>query len=517
MSDNTTPLSEAEDLLRRTLEENEYLRESIDEVRAMIDYEDRFWQKLGASASGDRLEGLEVNEIQDIEKKISPRMAGQSLTKRAVDLHTGFVFGQGWFIEGTAKPRTGRPSKARQFYANPVNQESLFSPSAVSELQKARFATGNVLVACNPRTREVHRIPFNQIKSVKVDPDFPEQVYAYLREWDTHDGTNDPVKRRWYYTYRYQKSRPKSHADPGDSGKRIMVDQEHTIVDLRANRQLGHVLGVPDGLAGYLWAETYSRVLNYGETVQEALSKILFSVTNKSKKGAQQAGVRMSTFDEHGGAASMVEGQELAAVSTAGRGYDYASARPLAAMAASAWNVSNMDLLNDSSAAGSSYGSAQALVGGNRNAMLLMQQEWAQFYKEIFRVVGLDSPRITFEPFESPDTYREAQSLTLLSPTLSDEEYRMKALNTLDIVADASEIPDTLKMRSEPQATAAQQGSPDQGVSNGTGGIGQGANDQRTDKVSNESLVLLNQMQNDDFLRDLSGLVERLENAIPKS
>ncbi|MGG7128923.1 hypothetical protein ACQPUH_15410, partial [Clostridium perfringens] len=153
-------------------------------------------------------------------------------------------------------------------------------------------------------------------------------------------------------------------------------------------------------------------------------------------------------------------------------------------MAASAWNVSNMDLLNDSSAAGSSYGSAQALVGGNRNAMLLMQKEWADFYKEIFAVMGYDRPAIMFEPFEAPDKYREMQSLKLAQDGLSDEEYRMKVLDIQDISGDPNEIPESLKMAADAAKAAVQQAAPDQGQSNGSGGGGQGANDQRSDSVS---------------------------------
>lgn len=145
-----------------------------------------------------------------------------------------------------------------------------------------------------------------------------------------------------------------------------------------------------------------------------------------------------------------------------------------------------MDLLNDSAAAGSSYGSAQALVGGNRNAMLLMQREWADFYKDIFEVLGLGRPTIVFEPFEAPDKYREMQALTLGAPALHDSGYRMKVLDILDVVGDPDDIPETLKARAIDQANAGvQQGAPDQGTSNGTRSGGSGANDQAS---STESL-----------------------------
>lgn len=499
---NPDPIALLSESFNRISAENEQLKESIADVRMMMDYEDRGWKLISGVLTGDNVEGLELDEVKSIAEKIEPRVAGGALPKRAVDLHSGFVFGRGQYIEGTEKPKRGRPSSLREFYVKKANQESIFSETAKEELQKARFITGNVLAACNPRTKTVNRIPFKQIIDMRVDPDFPENIIAYKRQWDTKDGTKNSVKERWYMTTRFEGKRPTSFPNGGNT--QTPVDQDTVIVDLRVNRQVGHVLGIPDGLAGLHWAEAYGQVMQYGQVVNESLAKILYKVTNKTKQGAQSTGVKINNFGGHGGTASLVEGQDLTAVSTAGKGYDFSSARPLGAMAAAAWNVANMDLLNDSSAAGSSYGSANALVPGNRNAMVLMQKEWTTFYQDIFEAMGFERPRITWEPMETPDPYRSAQALTLLSTTLHDEEYRMKALDILDIVGESGDLPETLKMRSEPQQTAAQQAAPDQGKSNGTNGGGQGANDMRSDGIGE---ALRREMA-------LGDLIERLETAL---
>lgn len=492
--------------------ENEELRESIAEVRAMMNYEDRGWSLIAGVAAGDRLEGLEIDEVKSIAEKISPRVAA-GMPKRAVDLHSGFVWGRGCYIEGTEKPKgRGATSILRRIFIDPNNQDSVFSDVAREEIQKERFITGNVLAVVNTSTRKIDRIPFNQIIRIKVDTDFPEKSIAYLREWNTQDGGKDSVKRLWYYTKRFQGRRQKSFSSNGET---IAVAQNQTIIDLRANRQVGHILGIADGLAGIAWSEAYGQILQYGQVVNESLAKILFKVTNKTKQGVQSTGVKVANFGGHGGTASMAEGQELSAVSTAGRGYDFSQARPVAAMAAMAWNVSNADLLNDASANGSSYGSAASLVAGNRNAMLLMQKEWADFYKDIFEALGQDRPTILFKPFEAPDKYREMQSLKLAQDGLSDEEYRMKVLDIQDISGDPSEIPESLKIAADAAQAAVQTAAPDQGVSNGTNSGGQGANDQRGDTISN-SEQLRREMANQDYLDKLSNLVDRLESATSK-
>lgn len=492
---------------RATQQEVEELRESLASVRAMMDYEDRGWELLAGASAGDHVEGLDLDEVHDIAERLAPKVAAASLEKRAVDLHSGFVWGRGCYIEGTEKPKgPGAPSKLRSFFIDRTNQDSVFGDSAREELQKERFISGNVIAAVNTRTRKVHRIPFSQISAVKVDPDYPENIIAYKRRWDTHDGTKNSVKEEWYYTARFEGNRQKSFTS---GGKTIKVNLDVTVVDLRVNRQPGHVFGVPDGLAGTLWAEAYGRIIRYGETVQESLAKILFQVTNKTAKGARSTGVKVAGFDQHGGTASLGPGQELSAVNTAGRGYDFASARPVAAMAASAWNVSNMDLLNDSSAAGSSYGSANALVGGNRNAMLTMQKQWAEFYKDIFQVAINERPSIVFEPFEEPDKYREAQATVLMANALSDEEYRTAALDILNIVGDPSDMPPLLKLRSQPATAGVQQAAPDQGVPNGTSGGGQGANDLRDDTISKEALR--REIAIETQLEEMREMMERLE------
>ena len=478
------------------------------DVRARLQYEDQGWKLIGDWVSGDHLEGLDLEEVQMIAEKLAPRVASGSLFKRAVDVHVGWSLGRGMFVSGTERPKgAGKTPGPRKFFTRPANQEAIFSTSAYTELQKGRFIEGNVLVACNTEKKTVHRIPFNQITGVKVDPDFPENVIAYKRTWDTRDGTQNSVKSEWIYTRRFDGRRQASFSD--GAGKMVPVAKNLTIVDLRANRQPGHVLGVPDGLAGMHWAEAYAETLRNGMVVVESLARILFRVTNKTKQGVQSTGVKIANSGGvMGGTASMAEGQELTAVSTAGRSYAFSENRPIAAMAAAAWNVSLPDLLADVSASGSSYGSAQAIQPSLRNAMLIMQQEWADFYKDIFETMGFERPTIVFPPFEAPDKYRELQAITLGSVALTDEEYRMSVLAALDIVGDSSDIPEALKLRNEPQQTAAQQASPDQGVSNSTGGGGQGANDQRSDGIGES---LRREMAMSEIVDRFEELVNRAE------
>lgn len=521
MDTNSDPIAALTEVFNRLPEleaENRDLKESIADVRAQLNHDDEGWALISGIQRGEKLEGLDLDEVQKVAALIQPKVAAGSMAGRAVDLHTGFVFGRGMSIEGLEKPAKatrGAKKGIVAFYEDPDNQEALFNSDAQAELQKARFIDGNVLIACNKATKKISRIPFNQITGLRMDPDFPERITAYKRTWTTQDGSgNDVTANRWYVTRRWSGNVPGTLVT-GPEKKEIPVDQSTVVVDFRANRQTGFVLGIPDGLRGIHWSQAYTEHIRHGQVVTEGLSRLIFKITNtKSKAGAQNQGVKFGAFTGHGGVASVGENQDVEAVRTAGNAYAFEKLRPIAALAAAAWNVSNADLLNDSAAAGASYGALSGLVVGNRNAMTLMQKQWANVYQDVFEVFGFGRPEIHWEPIETPDPYRAAQALTLLGPNLFDAEIRKGALDILDMTGDPNEIPDTLKQRvaqlgTNGSSAGTQQAAPDQGQGNGTGGGGStAANDLRSDTLTNS---LRTQMANEDFLAKFEELVNRAE------
>lgn len=502
-SDISARITEA---LAPLIDENSQLKESIAEVRAMMDYENVGWQSL-FGVNSDNVHGLELDEVKLVSEKARKKVAASALPKRAVDLHAGYVFGNNLEIAGTERDpsKKGAPASEVKFFENSVNQESIFSGAAKRELQYARFTDGNVLAFCDTVKKEVRRVPIYEIAGVMVNPDHPDEIWAWLRQWDQVKPVTgeSETKQAWAYSNRYTGKRQKAISV---NQKSVPVLENVTVVDLRCNRQVGWTFGIGDSLAGLHWAEAYGEVLRYGQIVNESLAKIVYKVVRKTQKGANETGVKMAG-QGFGQGAVVGEGQDIQLVNSSQKSFDFTAARPLAAMAAAAWNVSNIDLLSDSSAAGSSYGAAQSLTEGVRNAMNAMREEWTQFFSDIFHTMGFRRPQIAWPPMERPDAYRMAQELTLYSIALTDEEYRAEVLDRLDIPGNPSDIPPMLKARGEVQKQAA---SPDQGQSNGSGGMtSTDKNDMRSDGLGE----VLKRMQDDDFLRNLTGLVERLESA----
>lgn len=508
-----------EDLTQRISEQinsevESRVEESIAQVRHMMDYEDQGWIRVLGYGAGDkdREEGPDLDDVKALSEKARTRVALSSLDKRAADLHAGFVFGKGFDIEGTHKSsKAGAPSGLVKFYNDTRNQAAVFSPSARRELQRARFTDGNVFVICNTTDRTAHRVPVSQITAYITDENYSDEVTMWRREWTSYPpGGEAKTEAKWYYSSRVPKEKRDRKAIQ-EGNKRVPVSRDEVVVDLRANRQVGWALGVPDAAAGMLWAEAYGKVLTYGQTVNESLSKIIFKVTNRTAKGAADAGVKISQAGEYGSAASMADGQDLQMVNTSMRSFDFSAARPLAAMAAAAWNVSNMDLLSDSSAAGSSYGSAQALTDGIRNSMLGMQEQWTEFFDDIFTAVNLEKPDIHWAPLEEPDAYRKAQQLKLLQDALHPEEYREEVLTQLDIPGDPKSLPDTLKTPDVDMSNAAagvQQASPTQGQNNPAGAAGSTASNDIQNDTIGESM--LSAMQMESFLERAEAILRGL-------
>jgi hypothetical protein len=484
--------------------ERDMLQESLDDVRASLAFENRGWTILGQFLAGET-EGFTLEQLKEVSETIRPRISGTTLIKRGADLHTDYVFSRGVNIDGTQRPvGAGRPSELRKFYTNPVNQDNLFSATALATIQKARYSDGQIMLMADVANKTIRHLPLAQVTSIRVNPNDISEIWAYQHTWNP-DPLNGQPRVRWYYTPRFQGAKRSSYTS---GGIRVPVDQNIVVIDKKYNSQTGWAFGVPDAVAAMPWSEAYSEALQNGRVVSRALASLLFKITgNKTKAGVQNSAVKMAGMEGVGNGASMMEGQDAAAISTAGKGYDYDSADRLAGMVASSLNVSLTEILSDAGVAAGSYGASASLAPATLNAMKFMQREFVELLEAVFDFFKISVTKIWFDPIQDIDPYRSAQALKLLSDALSDEEYRGKALDYLDIAGVASTIPPLLASRSTVDTAptvASQQSSPDQGVANGAG---------RANNSSDRRQDLVSEMAAQIQLDEMRGLVERFEAA----
>jgi hypothetical protein len=153
----------------------------------------------------------------------------------------------------------------------------------------------------------------------------------------------------------------------------VEVDKNVTLFDQKFNGQVGWPLGVPDLIAAVAWAKMYSDAMKRGKSMTDAMAQLAFKAVSGLRGGAGQTAAKIAGSTGAGNTASMVTGNDLVPLSTAGKGYDFTTLRPIAAMVAAAAQVSTIDLLADPSAAGSSYGSAATLDPPKKRAMVMRQ------------------------------------------------------------------------------------------------------------------------------------------------
>src|SRR5690625_1197342 len=182
MSDNPI-ISQISEAITPLIEENSHLRESIDEIRAMLDYEDQGWRLIAGAYGADDGRGLSLEDVKNASIKARTRVAASSLPKRAADLHAGYVFGNGVEISDTKRDpgAKGRIPGEVRFYEDPINQEALFSGAAKRELQYSRFSDGNVIVFCDTSTRQVRRVPFFAFEGYMFTPGLVDEGGAGVR------------------------------------------------------------------------------------------------------------------------------------------------------------------------------------------------------------------------------------------------------------------------------------------------------------------------------------------------
>lgn len=470
--------------------ENEILREELREVRQMFAYEDQDYLPL-SGLSSDRSPGLTLKQLKEHARTIRERVVGVPIIKRAVALRTSYIFSKGVVIPDLPKTtdrKRGQKSAIARFYENPVNKANFFDPAAYEKMERAAATEGMYLLVGDSETNTVRAVPLDDISEIMTNPDYPDEIWAYKRSWDSYSsfGTTPTQKSEWIYNDTCPvpvDKRPKSIVE---GSERVPVSAKKTIIDIHFNTQVGWPLGVPDALSAVPWARIYTELLHHGKVMTEALARIAFKVVTSTPAAANRIGAQLREPGS-GKTAAIGTGNELLPLSSAGRTYDFNGIRPIAAQVATAMEVSIVHLLSDPGAAGSSYGSAANLDLPTKRAMVARQNLWAAFFERVLLWGAKHDVEVTFPSLDDPDPYRDMQraSLGVATGLLYPQEGRAKVLE----VGDFENLEDTL----EPPAGYLQpnnedslaradidsdgvtvQASPDQGVSNNAGIVDSG-------------------------------------------
>lgn len=372
--------------------ENELLAESYAGMaRAALEFDEVGWRPL--NSLGD--EGVTLVEAQRTAETIRRQMNTNGLLKRGANLRASYVFGRMFKMANNNKPLA---SRFQAIIDDPINQAVLFGEKACKRNEKTLFSEGNFFVKFDRARSRFATVPFNEIQGVAVDPEDPNIIMYVLREFTRPKapGSLETVTvSEWY---------PMDHVS-GVLQSRINgkpVNQSNVLFDMRVNDDTGGLWGLPDGLAAAPWAWSYNEFAKDGAKLLKALSSIAWQVKSKSSAGGRNAAAKIA--QNRGAAQTVVSGAdvELNAMPR-NNSVDLATGQPLAALAASAMEVSVEALLGN--------GSDVVMDQPTLNAAYGRQGDWEAFFVRVLKVIGVQNPSVKFNKIIVDPSYRSVQSL----------------------------------------------------------------------------------------------------------
>jgi len=391
---------ESENLLREIQElsqNNEILAESYSALaRATLDFDEKGWAPLNQYTDT----GMDLADVKVVSRNARRQTASNPILKRGSTLRASYVFGRGFKMSQAGSPLAPRFQKIIE---DPINQQVLFSEAACKKNERALFTDGNFFVRYDKRNRRFSRVPLDEIAGWATDPDDPEIIRYYLREYEVREPVTDPYNtylaetRKVWYPLDYV-------ANPVARINDIPVDRNFVMIDSKSNDETGSLWGLPDALPALPWSWAYSEYLKDGSKMLKALSSIAWQVKSKTAKGGANISSKLVSNKEV--AATAVTGADIdISAMPRNNNIDLATGQPLAAMAATAMEVSANALLAEGG------NDSQILDQSTLNAAYARQGNWEDFFMRVLRVLGVPEPSVTFNNIIVDPAYRTTQSL----------------------------------------------------------------------------------------------------------
>ena len=391
---------ESEKLLKEIQElsqNNEILSESYSALaRATLDFDEKGWAPLNQYTDT----GMDLADVKVVSRNARRQTASNPILKRGSTLRASYVFGRGFKMSQAGSPLAPRFQKIIE---DPINQQVLFSEAACKKNERALFTDGNFFVRYDKRNRRFSRVPLDEIAGWATDPDDPEIIRYYLREYQVREPVTDPYNtylaetRKVWYPLDYV-------ANPVARINDIPVDRNFVMIDTKSNDETGSLWGLPDALPALPWSWAYSEYLKDGSKMLKAFSSIAWQVKSKTTKGGTNISSKLVSNKEV--AATAVTGSDIdISAMPRNNSVDLATGEPLAAMAATAMEVSANALLAEGG------NDSQILDQSTLNAAYARQGNWQDFFMRVLRVLGVPDAGVTFNNIIVDPAYRTIQSL----------------------------------------------------------------------------------------------------------
>lgn len=354
--------------------------------------EDVGWQKISQDAAQEfSRQGLKTSaELARVFLVANP------LIKRAGALRRAYVHGQGCGTTATGDGTNGAQDVnglIQEWLDDPEVRE-VFSGAQANERNEDSLTTGgNVFFSLftNPLTGRVKPrvIDFDEVEDKITKPGDKTTTWFYLRTWVEIDQTGREVQRKAYYPdISYRPLARQKRIQQAGSTESIEVMWDAPIYHIKVNALEGWKFGIGDAFAALPWARGFKEFLEDWALLMKSLSRIAWQNVGGKKSAAQQKRQQIEGMRNlpAGSTVMASEDNKFEAVPKSGATLDSESAKPLAAMVASAMGLPVTMILSDPGQTGA-RAVAETLDRPTRLEMQSRQEVWREARRQILGYV----------------------------------------------------------------------------------------------------------------------------------
>lgn len=398
------------------------------------------WDVVGEDINAQE---IPLETIRNKAKVCRALLTINPIIKRGLAVRTAYIWGGGVEFVGL--------DLKSKFYKNATNQKYLFSPQAWGEMEAALGTDGNFallvdkggITKANPDKAKVQRIPLVQIVGTVANPENPEDIWFYRREWTTivNSATEEAESKVEHIAYYPAIDYDMTNGKPRQiRGKQVIYTAALAVTQV--NKQTGWRWGIGDITAVIFWAGAHKKFLEMCAQLVQAYSRFAFKATQPTRAGVNATATKVAQqppYDPYsqgqsnvGDIAVMGTGANLQAI-RGGGSVDFKAGSPLAGYVAAGLEIPLTELMADATDANRS--SAETLNSSTTRAMKTRQELHKRFFESIFTYLGLEDVTLKFPPIEEESLLKRLQAIAAAIPlnVLSDKEARKFVAKAFDL------------------------------------------------------------------------------------
>ena len=279
------------------------LEEAIAELELAI--EDRGWKQLQGLPSDFQFSRGSLDNIVRMSRLYYLK---NPLIKRAVDLQTYYVWGQGVTIRG----ETALDEVVQNFILDQSNQGSLTGHQAMMRNERTLAIDGNLFLdfftEADTGRVQVRTICVDEIRSIVRNPDDFSDVWFYERRWNRADIDAETGNKRfeprvaYYPDWRYARRVTIEHAKNFAAGiasedmkMQTFAGQpvvwESPVMHIKTGSTAEMDFGIPEVYAALDWARAYKEALEDYKKIVKSLSKWAWNLKTGGNRAMVDAAV----------------------------------------------------------------------------------------------------------------------------------------------------------------------------------------------------------------------------------